>query len=168
MRRIISMLVENESGTLSRVAGLFSARGYNIDSLTVSPTEDPSLSRMTVVTAGSDDVIEQITKQCNKLIEVFKVQDITETNYIERELMLLKVKATNITQREEITRLVSIFRARIIDVCETSYVIEVTGDHQKIESFLEIVASSSAIIETVRTGVCGIGRGDLRIHAKKS
>ncbi|MDI6750938.1 MAG: acetolactate synthase small subunit [Pseudomonadota bacterium] len=158
MRHIISILIENEAGALSRVSGLFSARGYNIDSLTVAPTEDPSLSRMTIVSIGSDDIIEQITKQLNKLIDVVKVVDLSEAPHIERELMLVKVRATG-KDREEMKRVADIFRGHIIDVTESSYVIELTGDGAKLDAFLNAI-DRSLILETVRTGVCGIGRGD--------
>ncbi len=158
MRHIISILVENEAGALSRIAGLFSARGYNIESLTVAPTEDPSLSRMTVVSVGSDDIIEQITKQLNKLIEVVKVVDLSEAAHIERELMLVKVRATG-KDREEMKRVADIFRGRIIDVTESTYVVELTGNTAKLDAFLDAI-DRSLILETVRTGVCGIGRGD--------
>ncbi len=158
MRHIISILLENESGALSRVSGLFSARGYNIESLTVAPTEDPSLSRMTVVSVGSDDIIEQITKQLNKLIDVVKVVDLSEAAHIERELMLVKVRATG-KDREEMKRVADIFRGRIIDVTESTYVIELTGNTGKLDAFLGAI-DASLILETVRTGVCGIGRGD--------
>ena len=158
MRHIISILIENESGALSRVSGLFSARAFNIESLTVAPTEDPSLSRMTIVSIGSDDVIEQITKQLNKLIDVVKVVDLSEAAHIERELMLVKVRATG-KDREEMKRVADIFRGRIIDVTESTYVIELTGAGRKLDAFLEAI-DKSLILETVRTGVCGIGRGD--------
>ena len=158
MRHIISILVENEAGALSRIANMFSARGYNIESLTVAPTEDPSLSRMTVVTSGSDDVIEQITKQLNKLIDVVKVVDLSEAAHIERELMLVKVRATG-KDREEMKRVADIFRGRIIDVTESAYVVELTGNTAKLDAFLDAI-DRSLILETVRTGVCGIGRGD--------
>ena len=158
MRHIISILIENESGALSRVSGLFSARGYNIETLTVAPTEDASLSRMTIVTSGSDDVIEQITKQLNKLIEVVKVVDLSEAPHVERELMLVKVRAAG-KDREEMKRLSDIFRGRIIDVTETTYVIELTGNSAKLDSFIEAL-DKGLILETVRTGVSGIGRGD--------
>ena len=158
MRHIISILLENEAGALSRVCGLFSARGYNIESLTVAPTEDPSLSRMTIVTTGSDAIIEQITKQLNKLIEVVKVVDLTEGAYTERELMLVKVRAVG-KDREEMKRIADIFRGRIIDVTETAYVIELTGNGSKLDGFIE-ATDRSLILETVRTGVSGIGRGD--------
>lgn len=158
MRHIISVLLENESGALSRVVGLFSARGYNIETLTVAPTEDPTLSRMTVVTAGSDDVIEQITKHLNRLIEVVKVVDLTEGQHIERELMLMKVRAVG-KEREELKRTSDIFRGRIIDVTEKSYTIELTGAASKLDAFIEAV-DRTAILETVRTGASGIGRGE--------
>ncbi|MFN3594572.1 MAG: acetolactate synthase small subunit [Thiobacillaceae bacterium] len=158
MRHIISLLMENESGALSRVAGLFSARGYNIESLSVAPTEDPTLSRMTIVTRGSDDVIEQITKQLNKLIDVVKVQDLTEGGHIERELMLVKVRASG-EHREEMKRMSDIFRGRIIDVTDKTYTIELTGTVSKLNAFLGAL-DSDAILEVVRTGASGIGRGD--------
>lgn len=158
MRHIISLLMENEAGALSRVAGLFSSRGYNIESLTVAATEDPTLSRMTLVTVGSDDVIEQITKQLNKLIEVVKVIDLSEGDHIERELMLMKVRAVG-KDREEIKRLADIFRGRIIDVTDKSYTIELTGTGSKLDAFLEAI-ERGAILETVRTGASGIGRGE--------
>jgi acetolactate synthase-1/3 small subunit len=163
MRHIISILIENESGALSRVSGLFSARGYNIESLTVAPTEDASLSRMTIVSVGSDDIIEQITKQLNKLIEVVKVVDLSEAPHIERELMLVKVRATG-KDREEMKRVADIFRGRIIDVTESSYVIELTGNGAKLDAFLDAI-DRSLVLETVRTGVCGVGRGDRILKA---
>lgn len=158
MRHIISVLLENEAGALSRVVGLFSARGYNIETLTVAPTEDASLSRMTIVTTGSDDIIEQITKHLNRLVEVVKVVDLTEGAHIERELMLVKVRAVG-KEREEMMRMAEIFRGRIIDVTDKSYTIELTGDHGKNDAFLEAI-ERSAILETVRTGASGIGRGE--------
>ena len=158
MRHIISIMLENEPGALSRVAGLFSARGYNIETLTVAPTEEPSLSRMTIVTSGSDDVIEQITKQLNKLIEVVKVVDLSEAAHIERELMLIKVRATG-KDREEMKRMADIFRGRIIDVTDKDYTIELTGPGSKLDAFLKAI-DQTAILETVRTGASGIGRGD--------
>ena len=158
MRHIISILLENEAGALSRVSGLFSARGYNIETLTVAPTEDVSLSRLTIVTTGSDEVIEQITKQLNKLIDVVKVVDLSEAAHIERELMLIKVRAAG-KDREEMKRMADIFRGRIIDVTETTYVIELTGSGSKLDSFIQAI-DKDLILETVRTGVSGIGRGD--------
>jgi acetolactate synthase I/III small subunit len=158
MRHIISLLMENEAGALSRVAGLFSARAYNIESLTVAPTEDATLSRMTIVTTGSEDVIEQITKQLNKLVDVIKVMDLTDGSHIERELMLVKVKAVGLG-REEMKRTADIFRGRIIDVTDATYTIELTGTGSKLDAFLEAI-DAAMIIETVRTGASGIGRGD--------
>ena len=163
MKHIIAVLLENEPGALSRVVGLFSARGYNIESLTVAPTEDPSLSRLTIVTSGSDEVIEQITKQLNKLIDVIKVVDLSEAAHIERELMLIKVRASG-KDREEIKRMADIFRGRIIDVTETTYVIELTGSGSKLDSFIQAI-DKDMILETVRTGVSGIGRGDRILKA---
>ena len=158
MRHIISLLMENESGALSRVSGLFSARGYNIESLTVAATEDPSLSRMTIVTSGSDEVIEQIIKQLNKLIDVVKVLDLNDGKHIERELMLVKVKASH-QYREEMKRISDIFRGRIIDVSDNTFTIEITGSSTKLDAYIESL-DKSAIVETVRTGASGIGRGD--------
>lgn len=158
MRHILSILLENEFGALSRVSGLFSARGYNIESLTVAPTEDPTLSRMTLVTSGSDDVIEQITKQLNKLIEVVKIVDLTQGDHIERELMLVKVRACG-KDREEMKRMVDIFRGHILDVTEKSYTIELTGTSEKLDAFMKAI-DPALILEAVRTGACGIGRGD--------
>ena len=158
MRHVIALLIENESGALSRVSGLFSARGYNIESLTVAPTEDASMSRMTIVTSGSDEIVEQITKQLNKLVEVVKVVDISESAHIERELLLVKVRATG-KDREEMKRMSEIFRGRIIDVTESTYVIEMTGNQQKLDSFVGAI-DRALILETVRSGVTGIGRGD--------
>jgi acetolactate synthase-1/3 small subunit len=158
MRHIISILLENEAGALSRVVGLFSARGYNIETLTVAPTEDKSLSRMTIVTSGSDEVIEQITKQLNRLIDVVKVVDLTESPCNERELMLIKVRATG-KERDEVKRMADIFRGRIIDVTEKTYTIELTGDGAKLDAFIEALDRAS-ILETVRTGTSGIARGE--------
>ena len=158
MRHIISILLENESGALSRVAGLFSARGYNIESLTVAPTEDQSLSRMTLVTRGSEEIIEQIVKQLNKLVDVVKLMELTEGPYIEREMMLVKVRAES-EARSELKRLTDIFRGRIIDVTASTYVIELTGTGDKLDAFLDAVGTG-AILETVRSGVSGIARGE--------
>jgi acetolactate synthase I/III small subunit len=163
MRHILSLLLENESGALSRVAGLFSARGYNIESLTVAPTDDPTLSRMTIVTSGSDDVIEQITKQVNKLVEVVKIVDLNEGKHVERELMLVKVRAIG-KDREEMKRTADIFRARIIDVTEKTYVIELTGTGDKLDAFIEAI-DKTLLLETVRTGACGLGRGEWVVKA---
>ena len=163
MKHIIAVLLENEAGALSRVVALFSARGYNIESLTVAPTEDPSLSRMTIVTAGSDEVIEQITKHLNRLIEVVKVVDLTEGSFTERELMLIKVRAVG-KEREEMKRMADIFRGRVIDVTDKSYTIELTGDGVKLDAFIDAL-DATAILETVRTGASGIARGERILKA---
>jgi len=158
-RHIISILMENEAGALSRVAGLFSARGYNIESLTVAPTEDASLSRMTVVTVGSEEIIEQIIKQLNKLIDVVKLIDLTQAGHIERELALVKLRAEGSVDRDELKRLSDIFRGHIVDVTSTSYVVELTGTGDKIDAFIEALGDRQ-IIEVVRSGASGIGRGE--------
>ncbi|MGU9958236.1 MAG: acetolactate synthase small subunit [Arenicellales bacterium WSBS_2016_MAG_OTU3] len=157
MRRIISILVENEAGALSRIAGLFSARGYNIESLTVAPTDDETLSRLTLVTTGSDAIIEQITKQLNKLIDVVKLMDLSEGPHIERELLLIRVKAVDAV-RDGVIHLTGIFRGRIIDVTESTYTIELTGKGSKIDAFIAAL-SVTDIIEVVRSGTTGIARG---------
>ncbi len=162
MRHIISILMENESGALSRVAGLFSARGYNIESLTVAPTEDPSLSRMTLVTSGNEEVIEQITKQLNKLIDVVKLLDLAEAPHIERELMMVKIKTTD-KNRVEIRSLADIYRGRILDTTPNTYVIEVTGPSEKLDAFIAAV-DEGGIIEVVRSGATGISRGEKGLH----
>ena len=162
MRHILSLLVENEAGALSRISGLFSARGFNIESLTVAPTEDTTVSRMTIVTSGSDAIIEQITKHLNKLVDVIKVVDLNESDHIERELMLVKVSIPD-ASREELMRLSDIFRGRIIDVNENSYTIEITGNGDKLDAFLKAV-KPELILETVRTGVSGIARGERAIR----
>ena len=149
--------MENEAGALSRVAGLFSARGYNIESLTVAPTEDPSLSRMTLVTRGTEEIIEQITKQLNKLIDVVRLMDMTEGPQIEREMMLVKVQAQG-ERRNELKRLSDIFRGRIIDVTDETYTIELTGAGDKLDAFLQAL-EKGVIVEVVRSGVSGIARG---------
>ncbi len=164
MRHIISILMENEAGALSRVAGLFSARNYNIESLTVAPTEDPGLSRMTIVTHGSEHVIEQITKQLNKLIDVIKLVDLCEAGHIERELMLIKLRAESNEAREEFKRLADIFRGQIIDVTERIYTIELTGTGDKLDAFLQALPDA-AILEVVRSGSTGIARGERSLKA---
>ena len=163
MRHIISILLENESGALSRVAGLFTARGYNIESLTVAPTEDASLSRMTLVTWGSEEIMEQITKQLNKLVDVVRLTDLTEGKHIEREMMLIKVRAVA-EERDEVKRLADIFRGRVIDVTDASYTIEVTGNGNKLDAFIQSV-SDKRILEVVRSGILSIARGEKRLHA---
>jgi acetolactate synthase-1/3 small subunit len=158
MRHIISVLMENEPGALSRVVGLFAQRNFNIESLNVAPTEDPTLSRLTLTTMGDDRVIEQITKQLNKLIDVVKLVDLTEGAHIERELMLVKVRATG-AQRAEVKRCTDIFRGQIVDVASTIYTIQVTGTSDKLDAFIEAVGDT-AVLEVVRSGVSGIARGE--------
>ena len=161
MRHVISILLENESGALSRVSGLFSARGYNIESLTVAPTEDPTLSRMTLVTRGDEAIIEQITKQLNKLIDTVKLVDLTEGPHIERELMMIKVRAEK-NMRDELKRLSDIFRSNIIDVTDNTYTVEMTGDSDKLDAFIKVL-DEDLILEVVRSGPLGISRGGKRL-----
>ena len=163
MRHIISLLLENEAGALSRVAGLFSARAFNIESLTVAPTEDRTVSRMTLVTSGSDEIIEQITKQLNKLVDVVKVVDLNDYRHIERELLLIKVAAKQ-EERAEIKRLAEIFRGRIIDVSENAYMLELTGAGAKLDAFIRAL-DESMILEVARSGVLGVTRGDKAIQS---
>jgi acetolactate synthase-1/3 small subunit len=158
MRHIISLLMENEAGALSRVAGLFSARGYNIESLAVAPTEDPTLSRMTIVTSGSDAVIEQINKQLNKLIDVAAVMDLNEGEHLERELMLVKVRAEG-AAREELKRVANIFHGRVLDESKSTCTIELTDTCARLDGFLQAI-QGNLILETVRSGASGIGRGE--------
>lgn len=160
MRRIISVLMENEPGSLSRIVGVFSQRGYNVDSLCVAPTTDASLSRLTIVTHGNDKVIEQITKQVNKLIDVIKVTDLTDGTHVERELMLIKVNAKTDLVRSEVNRTVNIYRAQIVDVDAKNYTIQITGTSDKLDSFAQAMAQQTEVIESSRTGVCGLARGD--------
>jgi acetolactate synthase-1/3 small subunit len=158
MRHIISVLLENEPGALSRVVGLFSQRNYNIETLTVAPTEDPTLSRLTLTTVGHDEVIEQITKNLNKLIDVVKLVDLSEGAHIERELMLVKIKATG-AQRAEVKRTTDIFRGQIVDVSSSVYTVQLAGTTDKLNSFIEAIGPTT-VIEVVRTGVSGIARGE--------
>ena len=158
MRHIISLLMENEPGALSRVIGLFSQRNYNIESLTVAATEDPTLSRLTLTTVGKEEVIEQITKNLNKLIEVVKLVDLSESPHVERELMLIKIKASG-AQRAEVKRTADIFRGQIVDVTPSIYTVHLTGTTDKLDSFIQAVGTAS-IVEVVRSGVTGIARGD--------
>ena len=158
MRRIISVLMENEPGALSRVIGLFAQRNYNIETLTVAPTEDSTLSRLTLSTLAGDEQVEQITKQLNKLIEVVKLVDLTEGEHIERELMLIKLKATG-AQRAEVKRTSDIFRGQIIDVTQSTYLIQLTGTSEKLDAFLRAIPELS-VMEVVRSGVSGLSRGE--------
>lgn len=157
-RRIISLLMENEPGALSRVVGLFSQRGYNIETLNVAPTDDQTLSRLTLTTVGDEHKIEQITKNLNKLIDVVKLVDLTEGAHIEREIMLAKVKASG-AMREEVKRCVDIFRGQIIDVTSTVYTVQIVGTSDKLDAFMQSV-SDAQILEVVRSGVSGIARGE--------
>ncbi|MGB1236940.1 MAG: acetolactate synthase small subunit [Pseudomonadales bacterium] len=158
MRHIISVLLENEPGALSRVVGLFSQRSFNIESLTVAPTDDETLSRITITTSGEDKVVEQITKQLNKLIDVVKVVDLTEGDHIERELMLIKYKATG-ASREEIKRTADIFRGQIIDITPNTYTVQLVGSSEKLDAFIDALGTAG-LIEVVRSGVSGIARGE--------
>ena len=163
-RHTISILMENASGALSRVAGLFSARAYNIESLSVAPTEDPTVSRLTLVTRGSPEIIEQITKQLNKLVDVIRLVDLNDGSHIERELLLIKLRAIGGEQREEMMRLVQIFNGRVVDVTESSYIVEMVGDTDKLDAFIDAV-SPKRILEVVRSGVLGILRGTKALRA---
>ena len=158
MRRIISVLMENEPGALSRVIGLFAQRNYNIETLTVAPTEDSTLSRLTLSTLAGDEQVEQITKQLNKLIEVVKLVDLTEGEHIERELMLIKLKATG-AQRAEVKRTSDIFRGQVVDVTQSTYTIQLTGTTEKLDAFLRALPESS-VMDVVRSGVSGLSRGE--------
>ncbi|MGJ8680256.1 acetolactate synthase small subunit [Paraglaciecola sp.] len=160
MRRILSVLMENEPGALSRLVGVFSQRGYNVDSLSVAPTDDKSLSRLTIVTEADDKVIEQITKQVNKLIDVIKVIDLSDGVHVERELMLIKVATRSESVRSEVKRNVDIFRAQIVDVDSSNYTIQITGTSDKLDAFAHTVSQSTEIIEVSRSGVCGLARGE--------
>ena len=160
MRRILSILLENEPGSLSRIVGLFSQRAYNIDSLTVGTTADKTLSRITITTQGDDRIVEQITKQVNKLVDVLKVIDLTDMQHIERELLLVKVYARDEVTRAAINRVAEVFQASIIDMGKHSYILQMVSSADRLESFLELLRHESDIIELVRSGAVGIGRGD--------
>ncbi|MBL1379445.1 acetolactate synthase small subunit [Zobellella iuensis] len=164
MRRIISLLLENESGALSRVVGLFSQRAYNIETLTVAPTEDPTLSRMTIVTMGDDRVIEQITKQLNKLVDVLKVSDLTDGDHIEREIVLVKVRADG-ANRDEVKRTADIFRGQIVDVTPHLYTVQLVGTSDKLDAFIRNMSDTTEVVEVVRSGVCGVSRGEKSLRA---
>jgi len=160
MRRILAILMENEPGSLSRIVGLFSQRAYNIESLTVAPTDDTSLSRMTIATKGDDKVLEQIVKQVNKLIDVIKITDITDRKHIERELLLVKVVAMNDKSRTEVKRITDIFRGNIIDIGKQVYTVQLTGDADKLNAFIDALQNETEIIESARSGCVGMARGD--------
>ena len=162
MRSILAVLLENEAGALSRVVGLFAQRNYNIESLTVAPTEDPTLSRLTLTTSGDENKITQIRKQLDKLVEVVRVVDLCESPYVERELLLIKVSAQG-KAREEVKRSADIFRGQIVDVTAQTYTIQLVGPSEKLDAFVKAVEDVSedvTILELVRTGVSGLGRGD--------
>ena len=159
MKRIISILLENESGALSRVVGLFAQRGYNIDTLTVAPTDDDTLSRLTLTTEGDDQMAEQIVKQLHKLIDTIKVVDITLGSHVERELMVMKIKASDPQTRAELKSCVEIFRGHVVDVTASTYTVQLTGDSDKLDAFIDAVREIG-IMEVVRSGVSGISRGD--------
>jgi len=158
MRRLIAILVENEAGALSRVVGLFSQRNYNIETLSAAPTEDGSLSRITILTNGSNKVVEQLTKQLNKIVEVVKVVDLTDGLYLERTLMLVKIAAVG-AQRDEICRMTDIFRGQIVDTGPSFYTVQLVGTQEKLAAFLEVIGPS-AILEVASSGVCGLSRGE--------
>ncbi|QIR16136.1 acetolactate synthase small subunit [Shewanella aestuarii] len=159
MRRIISVLLENQPGALSRVVGLFSQRGYNIESLTVAPTEDITLSRLNITVLADEKVLEQIEKQLHKLIDILKVANITETAHIERELALVKVKAQG-ELREEVKRTADIFRGQIVDVTASLYTIQMAGPSEKIDAFINALSEVTKVIEVSRSGVVGLARGE--------
>ncbi len=160
MRRILAILMENEPGSLSRIVGLFSQRAFNIESLTVAPTDDNSLSRMTIATSGDDRVLEQIVKQVNKLIDVIKITDITDRKHVERELLLVKVGAMNDKSRTEVKRITDIFRGNIIDIGKQVYTLQLTGNADKLNAFIEALQNETEIIESARSGCVGMARGD--------
>ncbi len=160
MRRILSILLENEPGSLSRIVGLFSQRAFNIETLTVAPTDDASLSRITIATVGDEHVIEQIVKQVNKLVDVIKVSDLTQRAHVEREILLIKVVAINDNVRTEVKRITDIFRGSIVDVGKQAYTIQLTGAAEKIDAFISTLKNETEIIESVRSGSVGIARGD--------
>jgi acetolactate synthase, small subunit len=166
MKHTVSVLVQNKPGVLARTAGLFSRRGYNIESLTVGVTENEAVSRMTIVVTGDDTVVEQVTKQLNKLIEVIKVSDLTKESYVNRELVLIKVTADS-SNRAEIMQIVNIFRARIVDVAPKSLIIEVTGDEGKLDALVGML-KQFGIKEIVRTGTLALGRGPKVYKAVKT
>ncbi|WDE03329.1 acetolactate synthase small subunit [Thalassomonas viridans] len=160
MRRILAILLENEPGSLSRIVGLFSQRAFNIESLTVAPTDDPSLSRITIATVGDDKVLEQIVKQVNKLVDVIKITDLTERPHVERELLLIKVLAMTDKSRTEVKRVTDIFRGAIIDIGKQVYTVQLAGDSDKLNAFISTLGNETEIIEVVRSGCVGIARGE--------
>lgn len=166
MRSIISILIENESGALSRVVGLFSQRGYNIESLTVSPTNDKTLSRMTIATEVVDNAkLEQIMKQLHKLVDVLRVSELTQGAHIERELLLIKVRTASNDARQEVKRTCDIYRGQIVDITQHLYTVQLTGAGSKLDAFIATIADSSEIVEVVRSGACGIARGEKSLRS---
>lgn len=162
MRRILSVLLENESGALSRVVGLFSQRVFNIESLTVAPTDDPTLSRMTIEAVGDEQVLEQIEKQLHKLVDVFKVINLSEQEHVEREIVLVKVRAVG-SSRDEIKRLADIFRGQIVDVTPKSYTVQLSGTKDKIDAFINALKDEATLLEIVRSGLISLSRGEKNI-----
>lgn len=162
MRRILSVLLENESGALSRVVGLFSQRAFNIESLTVAPTDDPTLSRMTIEAVGDEQVLEQIEKQLHKLVDVFKVINLSEQEHVEREIVLVKVRAVG-SSRDEIKRLADIFRGQIVDVTPKSYTVQLSGTKDKIDAFINALKDEAILLEIVRSGLISLSRGEKNI-----
>ena len=160
MRHILAILLENEPGALSRIVGLFSQRAYNIESLTVAPTDDNSLSRITIATYGDDKILEQIVKQVNKLVDVIKITELTDRKHVERELLLVKVAAMNDKLRTEVKRITDIFRGAIIDIGKQVYTIELTGNSDKLNAFIEALSNETEIIESARSGCVGMARGE--------
>jgi acetolactate synthase-1/3 small subunit len=158
MRRILSILLENESGALSRVIGLFSQRGYNIETITIAPTEDPTLSKMTIQTVGNEKTIEQIEKQLHKLIDVLRVVEIGQSSHIEREIMLLKVQINNY-RKDDVKHVTEVFRGQIVDITSTTYILQLSGTTNKLDSFLKIIRNISEVVEVTRSGIVGISRG---------
>ena len=167
MRHILAILLENEPGALSRIVGLFSQRAFNIESLTVAPTNDNSLSRITIATVGDDKVLEQIVKQVNKLVDVIKISELTDRKHVERELLLVKVAAINNKSRAEVKRIADIFRGSIIDIGKQVYTIQLTGDADQLNAFIKTLANETEIIESVRSGCVGIARGEKALRAKQ-
>ncbi|MDH2927200.1 acetolactate synthase small subunit [Lonepinella koalarum] len=159
MRRILSVLLENESGALSRVVALFSQRAFNIESLTVAPTDDPTLSRMTIAVSGDERVLEQIEKQLHKLVDVFKVISLSDCEHVEREVMLIKVRATG-TSRDEIKRLADIFRGQIVDVTTKSYTVQLSGTKDKLDAFIRALKEETSVLEIVRSGLISLSRSE--------
>ena len=162
MRRILSVLLENESGALSRVVGLFSQRAFNIESLTVAPTDDPTLSRMTIEAVGDTQALEQIEKQLHKLVDVFKVVNLSEQEHIEREIVLAKVRAVG-SSRDENKRLADIFRGQIVDVTPKSYTIQLSGTNDKVDAFISALKEETTLLEIVRSGLISVSRGEKNI-----